>query len=88
MTEAITSPHAAGLHYSVSPERGLRMYVGAREVFLAPKPYQMIDVAKDCLSGLLRIQIGEDPAVIVDHGWLLRLAADCCSVAAAALSDE
>lgn len=87
MSETVTNPGAAGIHYSVTPDRGLTMYVGTQEVLLAPKPYQMLDVAKDCLAGLLRVQIGSDTVVVVDHGWLLRLAADCCNVAAAIQKD-
>lgn len=76
----IDNAGAAGLHYAVT-DSGLTMHVNGQIVLMAHKPYQLIAIANDCISGLLRLDINGDPVQVVDHRWLLRLAGQCCAAA-------
>jgi len=69
------------IHYAVTGD-GLKIYAGSGLVMKATKDYQLIQVAKDCLTGKLLIPLSPEPIEITDHPWLLRLASDVARYAA------
>jgi hypothetical protein len=69
------------VHYAAT-SGGLEIYVGNDLVMKAAKDYQLIQIAKDCLTGKLLIPLSPEPIEITDHPWLLRLASDVARLAA------
>ena len=77
----ISDAGAASLHFGTTDDC-VTVYAHGHEVIRATKPGYMIQIAKDCINGGLIVMIEGEAAQIVDHAWLLRLAARCCDLAA------
>lgn len=77
----ISDAGASRFHFA-SAEGVVTVYHEGHEVIRSTKPAHMVLLAQDCLNGLLRVDVDGEPVQIVDHRWLLLLAAECCLIAA------
>ena len=66
----------------INAERAI-ILVDGNPAIVADKDYKMVSLATEALSGRIMVPnpAGGDPIQIVDHTWLLSLAASLCSAA-------
>lgn len=68
----VTDAGASRLHYAMAAGV-LTIYSNGREVTRADDVAHMVQIARDCASGLLRLTVNGEAVQVVDHRWLLQL---------------
>lgn len=75
-------PASVSVTYEVTP-RGAFFYAGPNMIMHSARDYDLINLAKQCLEGKLVLpNMGDDPIIVTNHPWLLRLSSELSGEAA------